>query len=87
MALPMLPTTIGSAMSPVVVVTADILSIIDSAKLLLLAGVDQIASKILKATKHISGQYLSSLFSRSRSTVIVPHDWKKRNIVPVSKSH
>lgn len=63
-----------------------ILSLIEKMKLSSSAGTDEITSKLLKNTKHISAEFLFLLFSQSLSSGILPLDWKCGKVIPVHKT-
>lgn len=60
--------------------------IIESIKMSSSAGADEITTKLLKNTRHVSAVYLSMLFAQSLSTGSIPIDWKVGKVVPVFKS-
>lgn len=76
----------ASTMDPVSFFADGISSRIENIKLTSSAGIDEINSKFLKNTKHISAAYLSLLYSQSLSSGNIPHDWKVGKVVPIFKS-
>lgn len=63
-----------------------ILSLIDKMKMSSSAGTDEITSKLLKNTKHISAEILLLLFSQSLSSGILSIDWKCAKLILVHQT-
>lgn len=85
--LPAPPTTnIQCNMTAITFTAVGLSSVIENIKLSSSAGIDDINSKLLKNTKHISAAILCLLFSQSLSTGTIPDEWKMGKVIPVFKS-
>lgn len=84
--LPAFPVAVTSPTPDITFPPDGTSTLIDNHKLSWSAGVDEIASKLLKNTKRISTMYLTLLYSQSLSPGTLPNEWKKSKVFPVYKS-
>lgn len=73
------------SMEEIIINPSGIVKLIDSLKLSSSSGLDNINSKILKNTKHVSSLILALLFTQSLSTGDIPTDWRLGKVIPIRK--
>lgn len=84
--IPVPRQSLHTPMGPITFDYAGVLKAIENLKLSSSSGDDQINSKVLINTKHISAAFLCDIFSQSIKLSEIPRDWKTGNVTPVFKS-